>query len=382
MSDLLGATLSRYALSIPMAAPLDKITIRGFKSIRDTTLELPALTLLIGGNGSGKSSFVQVFGLLNEIVQGKLQNYVKRQGGPEGLLYFGQKTTEHLALDLRFGPNAYRVRLAPSRDDSMFFEEELCSFWGRGYSEPFVVPLGSSHVESQLATEAKRSQGKVASHVLESMRSWKVYHFHDTGPSAKVKQLGDVDDNLFLREDAANLAAFLWRLKETAAPQYAQIVSTIRKVTPFFDQFQLREIPRTQEKTRLEWRERGADTYFNAHSLSDGTLRFICLATLLLQPQLPATVLLDEPELGLHPYAIQVLASLLRAASHKTQVIVSTQSVTLVNQFEPKDVVVVERSDGASVFRRADEQHVGEWLEDYALGDLWEKNVLGGRPTA
>jgi predicted ATPase len=236
-----------------MAAPLSKITIRGFKSIRDATLELPALTLLIGGNGSGKSNFVQVFGLLNEIVQGNLQNYVRRQGGPEGLLHFGQKRTEHLILDLGFGQNGYRVQLAPSQDDSLFFEEEVCSFQGHGYPTPYTESLGSSHVESHLATEALRRPDKVASHVLRSMRSWKVYHFHDTGPTARVKQLCDIDDNGFLREDGANLAAFLWRLKESAAPQYAQILSTIRKVTPFFDEFQLREIPRSPEKTRLEW---------------------------------------------------------------------------------------------------------------------------------
>jgi hypothetical protein len=174
-------------------------------------------------------------------------------GGPEGLLHFGQKRTEHLILDLGFGQNGYRVQLAPSQDDSLFFEQEVCSFQGHGYPTPYTESLGSSHVESHLATEALRRPDKVASHVLRSMRSWKVYHFHDTGPTARVKQLCDIDDNGFLREDGANLAAFLWRLKESAAPQYAQILSTIRKVTPFFDEFQLREIPRSPEKTRLEW---------------------------------------------------------------------------------------------------------------------------------
>jgi predicted ATPase len=374
--------LQRYALPDTMPAPLDQITIRGFKSIRDVTLDLPNLSVLIGGNGSGKSNFVQIFGLLNEMVQGNLQTYVRRHGGPEALLHFGQKATESLDLNLHFGANGYQLSLAPSQDDSLFFINETCSFQGEAYSTPFVVDLGGAHVESQLTAEAARHPGRIASHVLASIRSWKVYHFHDTSPTARVKQLGDLDDNGFLREDAANLAAFLLRLKQTAPPQYHQIVAAVRSVAPFFDDFQLRELPRSPEKTRLEWRERGSDSYFNAHSLSDGTLRFICLATLLLQPTLPATVLLDEPELGLHPYAIQVLAALLRAAAQRTQVIVSTQSVTLVNQFEPKDVVIVERHEGASVFRRADEHGVNEWLDDYGLGDLWEKNVLGGRPSA
>jgi predicted ATPase len=163
---------------------------------------------------------------------------------------------------------------------------------------------------------------------------------------------------------------------------YRNIVETIRLVAPFFDDFVLRPSPLNPDKIRLEWREKGSDAYFNAHALSDGTLRFISLATLLLQPpdQLPTTILLDEPELGLHPYAINVLGGLLRSTALDTQIIVSTQSVTLVNQFDPEDLVIVERENGASIFRRPDETEIEGWLEGYSLGELWEKNVLGGRP--
>lgn len=378
------SSMSSVALSYrePMAAPLQHIEIRGFKSIRECALDLRPLTLLIGGNGSGKSNFVQVFGMLHEVVAGRLQDFVLRQGGPECLLHFGQKTTDQIQIDLAFGQNAYRLVLAPTQANSLFIQEELCYFWAPGYTQPYTEQVGAAQLESQLHNEATRHPGKVASYVLDSIGSWRVYHFHDTSATAKVKQLCDIGDNAVLRKDASNLAAFLWQLRTTAPSHYAQIVSTIRKVAPFFHDFQLRVLPLSPGKTQLEWQERGADNYFNAHSLSDGTLRFICLAALLLQPNLPATVLLDEPELGLHPYAIQVLAGLLRAASHRTQVIVSTQSVTLVNQFEPADIVVVERSGGASTFRRANESEVSEWLDDYGLGELWEKNVLGGRPSA
>ncbi|HZI07942.1 MAG TPA: AAA family ATPase, partial [Archangium sp.] len=161
---------------------------------------------------------------------------------------------------------------------------------------------------------------------------------------------------------------------------YRRIVSTIRLVAPFFDDFRLRPSPFNEQKIQLEWSERNSDAYFNAHALSDGTLRFICLATLLLQPNLPSLILIDEPELGLHPYAIQVLAGLVRSASEKTQVILSTQSVTLVNQFEPEDLVVVDRANGESLFRRLSSEDTQDWLEGYSLGELWEKNVFGGRP--
>lgn len=376
------SSMRSMALSLlePMAAPLQRIVIRGFKSIRECTLDLQRLTVLIGGNGSGKSNFVQVFELLHEVVEQRLNAFVLREGGPERLLHFGQKTTERIEIELAFGRNGYRLVLAPTYSDSLFVEDERCFYRGPGYTRPYTAEIGTTHGESQLQKEALRKP--VAKYVLDSVSSWRVYHFHDTSPTAKVKQLCDIDDNAVLRKDASNLAAFLWRLRDTARSQYEQIVATIRMVAPFFHDFQLRELPQSPGMTRLEWQEKGADTYFNAHSLSDGTLRFICLATLLLQPHLPATVLLDEPELGLHPYAIHVLAGLLRAASHKTQVIVSTQSVTLVNQFEPADIVVVERMGGASTFRHASEPEISGWLDDYSLGDLWEKNVLGGRPSA
>ena len=207
-----------------------------------------------------------------------------------------------------------------------------------------------------------------------------MYHFHDTSSAAKVKLTGDIGDNESLRSDASNLAAFLFLLKAKHPDSYRRIVSTVRLAAPFFDDFRLRPSPFNEQKIQLEWSEKNSDAYFNAHALSDGTLRFICLATLLLQPELPSLIIIDEPELGLHPYAIQLLAGLVRSASHKAQVILSTQSVTLVNQFTPEELIVVDRKDGASELRRLSAKDLESWLESYSLGELWEKNVLGGRP--
>jgi predicted ATPase len=134
----------------------------------------------------------------------------------------------------------------------------------------------------------------------------------------------------------------------------------------------------------LEWTERGRpDTPWKAHVLSDGTLRFICLATLLLQPPqlMPDIILIDEPELGLHPYAINLLAQMLKRAAETKQVIVSTQSVELLNAMAPEDVVVAGRDNGATTLKRLDSADLTDWLEDYSLGELWKRNVLGGRPT-
>jgi predicted ATPase len=355
-----------------MPTTLDRIEIEGFKSIRQLRLDLKPLNVLIGANGAGKSNFISVFGLLRHLIEGRLQVYVAQSGGADALLHFGRKTTSGLKLELTLGEFGYAVELAPSNADTLFFSAER-------YGDPEETWNSEGHSESRLLTTSHAPR-VTPTKILLRLQGWRVYHFHDTSASAKVKQTGDIGDNEALRPDASNLAAFLFLLRTKHPDNYRRIVSTIRLVAPFFDDFRLRPSPFNEQKIQLEWSERSSDAYFNAHALSDGTLRFICLATLLLQPDLPSLILIDEPELGLHPYAIQVLAGLVRSASEKTQVILSTQSVSLVNQFAPEDLVVVDRGNGESLFRRLSAEDMKDWLDDYSLGELWEKNVFGGRP--
>jgi predicted ATPase len=360
---------------------LGTIEVMGFKSIRELKLKLRPLNVLIGANGAGKSNFIALFKLLNEMIEQRFQLFVRQQGGANAFLHFGQKSTDQVTIYLTFGRNAYECVWVPTVDDRLIFAQERCWFFGDTATK-HATPLGSGHEESKLPQVAKKGPSRrVPGYVYSSLIGWKVYHFHDTSDSAQVKKIGDTNDNLYLRPDASNLAAFLYRLQQTAEGHYETIRDTIRMVAPFFDDFILRPLPENENKIRLEWREQGSDYPFLAYHLSDGTLRFMCLATLLLQPQLPSTILIDEPELGLHPYAITVLASLMRRAALKTQVIVSTQSVSLVNQFDPEDLLIVERRDRATVIEPLEPQRLSSWLEEYALGELWEKNVLGGRPT-
>ncbi len=361
-----------------MATTLTSIRVTGFKSIASMDVNLGELNVLIGANGAGKSNFVALFTLLGHLVEERLQSYVTKTGGPDAILTNGRGNTEQLTIGLRFGANEYLAEFDATEADELMFAEESCFFHGAGHPRPYALGLGAGHKESRLAKRAATE--KVAQHVLHAMRGWRVYHFHDTSSNAKVKQLGEIGDNAALRPDASNLAAFLLSLQQAHKAHYKQIVETVRLVAPFFDDFRLRPTATNREKIRLEWVAKDSDAYFNAHSLSDGTLRFICLATLLLQPAVPSVVVVDEPELGLHPYAITLLASLLRSASKRTQLIVSTQSVTLVNEFEPHNLLVVDRDDSGSKFRHLTDEDAAAWLDDYALGELWEKNVLGGRP--
>jgi predicted ATPase len=362
---------------------LDRIKITNYKSIRNLYLELSALNVFIGANGSGKSNFIGVFKFLNHLIEGNLQTYTAERGGADTILHFGRKKSEEMSFNLSFenGVNGYLCRLAAGAEDNFFFKGETVWFHSKPhYPHPLTESLGSGHLESKISQIKTKGCSRIALHVLRHLESWRLYHFHDTSDSAKVKQTGDLEDNRFLKPDARNLAAFLYRLEKNYKDHFDNIQDAIRLVAPFFDRFNLQPSELNPDKIRLEWREKGSDAYFNASVLSDGTLRFICMATLLLQPQLPSVILVDEPELGLHPSAISVLANLLQSAAKRTQVLISTQSVTLVNHFEPQDVVVVEREEGQSVFRRLDKADMTNWLDDYSLGDLWEKNVIGGRP--
>lgn len=354
---------------------LSRIVLRGFKSIRECDLELRELNVLIGPNGAGKSNFIGFFRLIQQMLEGKLQLYVSKQGGPDALLHFGRKKTEKMSAEIYFGNNGYKFVLEPTQDNRMMFSSE--NFWWNVNGDSFI---GAGHFETK-AGEGTRTF--IDHYVLPAIKSWRVYHFHDTSESALVKQRHGINDNAYLRPDARNLAAFLFLLKNRHPGHYQRIVKTIRLVAPFFSDFYLRPQPDNKDQIELEWTEQGEDIPFKAHLLSDGTLRFICLATVLMQPEefQPETILIDEPELGLHPFAIHLLASMLRSTSKRRQVIVSTQSTDLLNEFGAEDIIVADRAEGWSNLQRLNASSLATWLEEYSLGELWQKNLLGGRPS-
>ncbi|MEF8728797.1 MAG: AAA family ATPase [Accumulibacter sp.] len=364
---------------------LETITVKGFKSIASVeNLKLGAINVVIGPNGSGKSNFIGVFSFLNAIRDGRLQDYVIKAGGADKVLHFGSKTTEKVRFRIAFlnERNQYAVHLEPTDADELVPSFEVVYFWDKAkYPQPYSEVIQRAGKEAGISG---KTSSTIAGYVRDHLGSWRLYHFHDTSSTSPMKKTADVNDNRYLRPDGSNLAAFLYYLREKHEASYSLIRRTVQRVAPFFDDFQLEPQKLNPDKIRLEWRHKGSDAYFDAPSLSDGTLRFIALATLLLQPESyrPSVILVDEPELGLHPYAITLLASLIKQASTKTQVIVSTQSPLLLDHFQPEDVLVAERVDGGTQFTRLDPSRLDSWLEDYSLGQLWEKNELGGRPGA
>ena len=356
---------------------LQQITLRGYKSIRELrNFRLNAgLNVLIGANGSGKTNFIRFFEMLSHMMDPArgLQNYVRERGGADAFLFRGAKITPEMGAHLRFGANEYKFALRAADDLSLFFAHESAPFYYHRLNEN---DQGQGHLESKLAyPNGKR---KSEQWTVDTIRNWRVYHFHDTSRFAPIMGRVNSHDQTPLHSNAANLAPFLIYLQKNYAQHYYLVVETVRMVAPFFGDFVLTEVAAGQ--TQLRWRDRYSELVYSPSQLSDGTLRFICLAALLLQPNPPATIIIDEPELGLHPAAVRLLVSLLYGAAENCQLIVSTQSSLLINELEPEEIIVANTQAGETILVRLDADQLETWLEDYTIGQLWEKNVLGGLP--
>lgn len=353
---------------------LRKIVIKGFKSIKECELDLGNINVFIGANGAGKSNFISVFELLQKSLAGELTHYALRKG-IDPILYNGKEATDSILAEFCFGENLYSFELEWTENDSLLFREERIeagtTTWGDGgYKESKVrEALNAANIDRETIQTLLNPQ-------------WRVYQFNNTSPTAKMKSENGVGDYDTLHSDASNLAVYLHHLREQHPDAYKKILRAIQRVAPYFKDFELKPKDENAEQIVLRWRQKDYDKVLLPSQLSDGTLRFICLATLLLQPEelQPATIIIDEPELGLHPYAITYFAELAKKVATRKQIILATQSVELIDHFQPEDVIVVDRTADGSAFKRLESEKLLAWLEDdYSLGELWNKNLFGGR---
>ena len=366
-----------------MKNSLDRLSIKGFRSIRELNdFELNSLNIIIGANGAGKSNLIAFFKMLRALIDGNLNRYVRDNGGVIDLLFNGSKVTQKLEFEACLSNCGFRFKLVPALDGGYAIEDE--AYYHSNNDKDWCELGGSADGRSKMVADLvqDRPGSSDSRQIYETIASWQVYHFHDTSATASMRKYEIVQDNQMLRADAANLGPFLLKLKNQYPINYQAIVKTVRLALPFFDDFILESrMSGAKEEVNLSWQQNGSDDSMQPYHFSDGSLRFICLTTVLLQPDLPATIVIDEPELGLNPYAITLLGALISSASARTQVIVSTQSVTLLNEFEIDDLIVVDRQEGETVLKRLDKTEFASWLEDYTVGELWQKNILGGRPS-
>lgn len=360
---------------------LDKLTIRGFKSFESLEdFELGDLNVLIGANGAGKSNFVEFFRLLRAMVEERLQKYTIQNGPADGYFFNGVAHTRKIEADLIFGANRYCFTLEPTAEGGIVIGEEATQYIPKGNLRYIGTGTSESQLQNRKDDEGLMSKRGQNWYVWNSVSNWNVYHFHDTSMTAGMRRDSGIEQTAKLDASGDNLAAFLLGLRENHAPVYESIRKTVQRIAPYFDDFVLSvRSGKAEDQVRLTWRQKGKDYVFSPGHLSDGTIRFLCLTTALLQPSPPSTIVVDEPELGLHPEALTILAGLLRSASTRTQIIAATQSPVLLSEFEPEQVITVDQVGGATQLARLDADALQAWLDDFSLGELWLKgNVRGG----
>jgi predicted ATPase len=358
---------------------LNYIKISGYKSIKEIELDLGPINILIGANGSGKSNLISFFKMVYALFNKQLQRYVIEEKA-DNLLYFGRKKTEKMYGKLIFSNdnennNAFWFRLAQTKTGGLFIEEE-----GSGYNvrkdNDYQNYYNHSNIEESLVPDSNSYRDRYLKNYLSNIQ---IYHFHDTSATSMLRKECDINDNDYLKSDGRNLPAFLYFLKQEHPVIFKRIEKTIKSVAPYIDHFILEPSRLNKNEIELRWVDKGdLNSNFSAYQFSDGTLRFIALTTVLLQPEPPSVIIIDEPELGLHPQAIIKLAALIKMISSKTQTIISTQSVNLVDCFKPENVITVDKDakENQSVFRHLDAQNLKIWLEDHTLGELWERNII------
>jgi predicted ATPase len=366
---------------------LKSVHVAGWKSIHDQTVDLTPLNVIIGANGAGKSNLLSLFKLLNAMFAKTpgFRNYVGMNGYASSLLHYGSKHTPVAEIGFTFGTytgeTRYVARWAEAAGGTLIFTEEKVEYQREGWSTAQIVPLGAGHSETKLVDSAEEGN-QTSEAALDLLRSCRLFHFHDTSENCAARRPCLVEANRFLYPDAGNLAAMLYLFQERHPTAFRQISTTVQQMVPDFHAFVLEPSNLDQRQILLKWCHKGSKYEFGPHQLSDGSLRFIALVTLLLQPQekMPLLIALDEPELGLHPAALEVVAGIAKAASLHTQLVFGTQSSTFLDHFEPENVIVVDSQSGASQFRRFEAERLEAWLADYTLGEVWEKNVVGGGP--
>lgn len=360
---------------------IQRVVVENFKSIKRADITFEGLDVLIGLNGSGKSNLLSFFSMLGHVRTGNLQGFVQsRSGGASSLLHRGPDISQAMSWRLEFDRtpwrNVYAATLEYSADDSLIFKSEFVEARRQDQAFPLQVPLESNSRESRMNDADAVTQPNIRA-VWTSMRDVRYYQFHNTSYTSRIRQRREAESSFQLWDDAGNLATFLYRLRQDYSDCYKTIIASCREALPWFDSFVWPEIAAGTQSLRLTMKERSGEN-FAAHQISDGTLRFFALVTLLCQPVdlSPAFICIDEPELGLFPAAISKIADLMLFRRNAgVQILLATQSRELL-RFLNVSPVVAERESPDSPetrFRRLSPVDLDLWYDEYTQGAEHER---------
>lgn len=377
------ADFGKPTVKSTVPARIKSVTIEGFRSLRSIqNLEFPQLTVLIGANGAGKSTLIRFFEMLSWMLKSQnLQEFVLQQGSGDDQFFMGARQTPRIHAEIQLetgsGFNDYRFDLTHlSAGDTVMVLNEAYR-----YSDRKITTKAKWTELHEVGKEARLPEQttKTAKTICNLLRQCSTYQFHDTSAKSAIRLRWDVSESFRLRSDGGNLAAVLLDLQTNDLQRYKLIIKQIQRVLPTFKHFVLEPVA---GKVELRWQGLHSDKIFGAHLTSDGSLRLFCLLTLLNLPpaRLPDVMFFDEPELGLHPHAITLVADMLKRLSKKRQIFVATQSPYMVDCFELENIIVAENKQGETMLRNMPREKYQEWLDDdYMLSDIWLKDSVGGQ---
>ncbi len=382
--------------------PFEHIRIEGYRRLANVDLALKPLNVVIGGNGSGKTSLLEVMSLLSASASGKLSDAFSALGGYNAVrTNLTAWTSQAINFSLRQPsrsamPLEYEIYIRPKGVDYSISEE--CLFQDRGQTNPFVhlrssggnVQYFDSIQEQKLVrptwdmnpSESALSQVPRMFAEPEQFRrdlaSSTHYHVLNVSPQSPVRLPQPMRTATLPGKDGEDLVSCLYVIRETDSDRFELIQDTLRAGFPNFER--LNFPPVAAGTLAMTWKDKTSVQPFYMHQLSEGTLRFLWLVTLLHSPGLTAVTMIDEPEVSLHPELLSLLAHLFREASSRTQLIVATHADRLVRFLKPEEIVIADLGDdGATSFTWGDKFDLEDWLTEYSLDQLWQMGQIGGR---
>lgn len=379
---------------------IKEIHIAGFRRLRDIHIEMRPMMVLIGANSVGKTSILDAMSLLSASAAGKMNTALNSIGGVADLATRGQERKITLGAEMDcpgYNPLHYQLDVETRGQGYAIPCETLTQEGGDKYNAPFkhidsnnentsyfdqiekkLVRPNWEHnpLESSLSQVPKMFQQP--EEFRRTLSSISQYHVLDVGPRSPVKLPQQMKPARLPGEDGEDLVSFLYNLRESDRHRYETIEDTLRAAFPGFEC--LNFPPAAAGMISLTWKEKQFKDPFYAHQLSEGTLRFLWLVSLLQSPNLSAVTMIDEPEVSLHPELLSLLTDCLREASQSTQLIVATHSDRLIRFLEPHEVVVMDvDEDGCAQVQWADQMDLEKWLKEYSLDEVWRMGQMGGR---